>query len=254
MTLLLTLAFGGLWYAVLVWCAPVDMSCRRDGGRVSCDVTTQRWPSPSVLQLSDRDLADASLVLIPQRYDHSYRQVALSRNASSHASTTLLVDFSQDVSEPAVRALNDYLSTPPAEPVSGRIDAPAVNRAGLLTVQFMTFVSLALTIVALVRRTTIAIGNGRLTVRRSRWPLAPFLQELEIGKIADVTAESRIPEGLARTVAALPWRNVYRANALTARLEGGEEVRLTEWCKRSAASHQRLADELNHRLNATISG
>lgn len=243
-SLLMALAFGAGWYATLVWCAPVDMSCRRDDGRVSCDVTTQLWPSPSTLHLSDRDLTDVSLVLVAQQYDHSFRQVKLASDAPSHASPTLLVDFSQDIKAPAVDALNDYLSRRSPESISERIDAPTVNRAGLLTIQLMTFACIALVIVAIARRTTIAASNGRLTVRRSHWPLAPITIELDLGQIADVAPVSRIPDGLAQTVASLPWRNIYRANALAARLENGDEVLLTEWCKRSAALHQRLAKEL----------
>ena len=251
--LLMALCFGGAWYAVLTWGAPVDMSCRRDGGGVSCDVTTQLWPAPSVVHLSDRDLAGASLVLNPQQYDHSFHQVALTRNTQGHDSATLLVEFSQDIREPGVSAINDFLSTPSAGPVSERIDAPTFSRMGLLTVQVMPFFCLALMLVAIVRRTTITIGNERLTVHRSRWPLARVSQQLDLRQIADVTAVSRIPEGLAQTVAALPWRNIYRANALAARLQSGDEVLLTEWCKRSAAFHQRLAEKLRTWLSAARS-
>jgi hypothetical protein len=64
---------------------------------------------------------------------------------------------------------------------------------------------------------------------------------LELRQIADVAAVSRIPQRLAQIVASLPWRNIYRANALAVQLKNGEEVLITEWSKRSVSLHQRLA-------------
>ncbi len=239
--LMMALFFGGVWYAAMVMVAPVDMSCRRQEGHVSCDMTTQLWPTPAVIHLTEQDLADASLVLVPQRYDHSFRQLTLVKDAPLQASPTVLVDFSSDIRERQVNAINDYLGDPSGDPISRRVVAPGVNRMGLLTVQFMTFFCVAFAIVTIARPTTIEVRAGRLVVRRSCWPLKPVVHDLELGQIADIAAVTRIPPSLAPFVASLPWRNIYRANALAVQLKNGEEVLITEWCRRSVSFHQSLA-------------
>jgi hypothetical protein len=75
----------------------------------------------------------------------------------------------------------------------------------------------------------------------SRRPLPARIQRRALHEIAGVEAVPRIPDGLAPIVASLPWRNVYRANALAIRTTSGEEVRLTEWSRRSRKLHERLA-------------
>ena len=242
--LMMALFFGGVCYGAMEIFAPVDMSCHRQEGHVACDVTTQLWPTPAVFHLTEQDLADAALVLVPQPYDHSFRQLALVKDAPSQASPIVLMDFSRDISERQVDAINDYLGDPSGAPVSCRVVAPGVNRMGLLTVQVMTFLCLAFAILAIARPTTIEIKAGRLVVRRSCWPSKPVVHDLELGQIADIAAVTRIPPSLAPFVASVPWRNIYRANALAVRLKNGEEVLITEWCRRSIGLHQRIAASL----------
>jgi len=56
---------------------------------------------------------------------------------------------------------------------------------------------------------------------------------------------------LGQVVASLPWRNIYRANALAARLTGGEEVPISELCKRGLSFHERMAASIREGLRAS---
>lgn len=244
------LFFGGLCYAALVIDPSVDVSCRREHARPSCEVVTQDWPRPSVVRLPDGDLAAASLAVLPEPHDHSYKKVEL-RGAGA---PRLLADFTQGVGVRAVDDVNDFLAdTEPGE-ISRRIVATErgpLQRAGLFAIPALAVLTLLGGFWSLLRRTTLTVGRGRLQVRHSRWPLAARTRDLALSDVASIIVVSRIPEGLAQAVASLPWRNIYGANALAAKLTGGDEVPISELCKRGVTFHERLAASIRERLSAS---
>ena len=244
------LFFGGLCYAALVIDPSVDVSCRRAHAGPTCEIVTQDWPRPSVVRLPEGELAAASLVALPEPHDHSYKKVEL----HGAGARRLLADFTEGVSVRAVDDVNDFLAdTAPGE-ISRRIVATErgpLPRAGLFAIQALVVLTLLGGFWSLLRRTTVTVGKKQLQVRHSRWPLAARRRELALSDLASIVVVSRIPEGLAQVVASLPWRNIYRANALAARLSSGEEVPISELCKRGVSFHERMAASIREGLRAS---
>jgi hypothetical protein len=234
----LLMAFG------LTLLAPaVRMHCTRQDGQTRCDVLTAGLVRPSIERLSDADLRGARLALAAEPHDGSFKQVELRRGAS----VRVLATYTRDARREAVGNLNGFLhETSPGE-ISAFIvgDRPTVfTRFGLFPFQLIALGMLAGGFYSLGRRTTFTITGDALEVRASRWPLEPRLQRRALKEIAGLGAVSRIPDGLAQVVASLPWRNIYRANALAIRTTSGQEVLLTEWSRRRRALHERLATTL----------
>jgi len=244
------LFFGGLCYAALVIDPSVDVSCRRAHAGPTCEIVTQDWPRPSVVRLADGELAAASLAVLPEPHDHSYKKVEL----QGAGAPRLLADFTEGVGVRAVDDVNDFLAdTAPGE-ISRRIvatDRGPLPRVGLFAIQALALLTLLGGFWSLLRRTTVTVGEGQLQVRHSRWPLAARRRDLALADVASIVVVSRIPGGLAQVVASLPWRNIYRANALAAKLTGGDEVPISELCKRGVSFHERLAASIREGIRAS---
>jgi hypothetical protein len=232
--------FGLLAFGDVLTDPTVDINCRRDGARARCEVVTERLLRPSVAPLSDADLRGARVDVVPEPHDRSFKKVELQRGES----VRLLAEFSRNAHARAVGEVNAFLDGVSNGPISVRVvGSPHTpwRRLGFFPFQLIGILCVAGGLFSVGRRTTLTVVARELEVRRSRWPWPAVVQRRSLREIAGIEVVSRIPEGLASVVASLPWRNIYRANALVVRTTNGEEVVITDWCRRSRALHDRLA-------------
>jgi len=232
--------FGLLAFGDVLTDPTVDIECRRQDARTSCKVVTEGLLRPSVAPLSDTDLRDARIAVVPEPHDRSFKKLELRRWESAR----LLAAFTRSVRPHAVGEMNAFLAGVANDQISVRVvGSPHTpwRRFGFFPFQLIGLLCVAGGLYSLGRRTTLTVAGGELEVRRSRWPWPAVVRRRSLREIAGVEAVSRIPEGLASVVASLPWRNIYRANALAVRTTSGEEVLITDWCRRRRALHDRLA-------------
>jgi len=232
--------FGLLAFGDVLTDPTVDINCRRQDARTDCEVVTEGLLRPSVAPLSDADLRGARIALVPEPHDGSFTELELRQGET----VRVLAEFTRSVRPRAVGQANAFL----AGVANGQLAVRVVGgphgpwrRFGLFPFQLIGLLCVAGGAYSLGRRTTLTTVGGELEVRRSRWPWPAVVRRRSLREIAGVEAVTRIPEGLASVVASLPWRNIYRANALAVRTTNGEEVLITDWCRRRRALHDRLA-------------
>lgn len=221
----------------------VDIACRRQDGRIDCDVVTEGLLRPSVDRVSDEDLRGARLALAPEPHDRSFKRVEL----RSGPSVRVLAEFTQKTRADAVRAVNAFLSDASSRQIAARVaGSPPTpgQRFGVFPFQLIGLLCLAGGFYSAGRKTIFTVVGDDLVVRRVRWPAAAGVQRHPLRDIARVDAVSRIPDAYATVVASLPWRNIYRANALALRTTSDQEILITDWSKRRRALHERLAATL----------
>ena len=178
--------------------------------------------------------------MVPEPHDRSFKKVELRRRESVRP----LADFTRGAHPGVVREVNAFLSGVSNGEISVRVVGSPHSpwrRLGLFPFQLIALLCVAGGVYSLGRRTTLTIVGDDLVVTRTRWPWRAVVQRRSLREIAGVETVRRIPEGLAPVVASLPWRNIYRANALAIRTTNGQEVLITDWCRRSRALHDRLA-------------
>jgi hypothetical protein len=236
----MTPIFGLMAFGLTLLDPAVDMSCTRQDAEVVCDVSTEGLIRPSVAHLANEALQTARIVLGPEPHDRSYNQVELRQGASIR----VLAGYTTSTRGEAVREMNTFLHDSWARHVAVRIvgsEPTPWQRFGVFPFQLISLICLAGGIVTFVRKTTLTVVGDALKVRRSRWPRPSVVDRRPLRELSSVEVVSRIPEAYAPIVAALPWRNIYRLTALATRTPDGQEILLTDLCKRGRALHERLA-------------